>query len=97
MAIVSRLALARFLINLGKTKFLVDEAPLLGVFIHRRCYCLGSKALKKLFATAMPTNLHELQALLGQLNFVSRLIPGYKRIVRPIEVLLKSTMQPLWT
>ena len=90
-----RLALAQFLIDLGKTKLLVDEAPLLGVIIHRGCYCLGSKALKKLFATAIPTNLHELQALLGRLNFASRPILGYKRIVRPIEALLKSTMQPL--
>ena len=92
---MSRLALARFLINLGKTKFLVDEAPLLGVVIHCGCYCLGSKALKKLFAAATPMNLHELQALLGQLNFANRLIPGYKRIVHPVEALLKSTMQPL--
>ena len=97
LATVSRLALACFLMSLGKTKFLLDKAPLLGIVICCSCYCLGSKALKKLFATAIPTHLHELQALLGQLNFASRLIPGYKRIVRPIEALLKSTMQLLWT
>ena len=57
---VLHLALASFLINLGKTKFLVDEAPLLGVVIHCGCYCLGSKALKKLFVATIPTNLHEL-------------------------------------
>ena len=94
---MSCLALAHFLINLGKTKFLVDEALLLGVLIHHGCYCLGSKALKKLFAAAVPTNLHELQALLGRLNFASRRIPEYKQVVRLIEALLKSTMQPLWT
>ena len=97
LATVSRLALARFLINLGKTKFFVDKALLLGVVIHHGCYCLGSMALRKLFAAAILTNLRELQALLGRLNFASGLIPEYKHIVRPIEALLKSTMQPLWT
>ena len=62
---MSHLALAHFLINLGKTKFFIDEALLLGVVICRSCYCLGSKALKKLFAATIPTNLRELQALLG--------------------------------
>ena len=93
---MSRIALAHFLINLSKTKFLVDEAPLLGVVICHGCYCLGSKVLNKLFAAAILTNLHELQALLGRLNFASSLILRYKRIVRPIEALLKSTMQSLW-
>ena len=73
---MSHLALVRFLINLGKTKFFIDEAPLLGVVVCCGCYCLGSKALKKLFAAAIPINLCELQALLGRLNFASRPIPG---------------------
>ena len=65
LATVLRLALVHFLINLGNTKFFVDAAPLLGFVICCGCYCLGSKALKKLLAAAIPTNLRELQALLG--------------------------------
>ena len=94
---MSHLALVCFLINLGKIKFLVGKAALLGVVIHCSCYCLGSKALKKFFAAAILTNLCELQAPLGRLNFARRLILGCKCIVRPIEALLKSTMQLLLT
>ena len=54
------LASAHFLINLGKSKFLVGEAPLLGAAFHCGCYCLGSKDLKKLFVAAIATNLLEL-------------------------------------
>ena len=34
---------------------------------------------------------------MGRLNFASRLIPGYKRMVRPIEALLRTDTEPVWT
>ena len=74
-----------FMINLTKSSFLVTEATLLGFDVREGGYQLGEKALKRLFGSKIPTNLKELQGLLGRLNFVSRLIPQFKRCIKPIE------------
>ena len=54
---ISRLARAGFMLNLNKTVLLVNGAPLLGLVIAKGCYCLGEKALHKLFGVNLPWNL----------------------------------------
>ena len=60
-------------------------------------YFIGENALKKLFVVTIPESLKDLQGLFGQLNFASCLIPGYKRVVRPIEKFLQTDMALCWT
>ena len=60
-------------------------------------YQLGPKAMKKLFNTAIPGSVKQVQELLGRLNFASRLIPGYKALVKPIERLICSQNEKQWT
>ena len=60
-------------------------------------YQLGPKAMKKLFNTAIPGSIKQVQELLGRLNFASRLIPGYKALIKPIEKLISSQSEGKWT
>ena len=53
--------------------------------------------MKRLFGTTIPTNLKELQGLLGRLNYVSGLIPQFKTRVKPIERLLRASSDAHWT
>ena len=70
---------------------------MLGFDVCEGGYQLGEKALKRLFGSKIPTNLKELQGLLGRLNFVSGLIPQFKRCIKPIEWLMRMTSDAKWT
>ena len=80
-----------FMTNLTKSSFLVTEATLLGFDVREGGYQLGEKALKHLFGSKIHTNLKELQGLLGRLNFLSGLVPQFKRCIKPIKQLLRIT------
>ena len=54
---ISRLARVGFMLNLKKTVLLVNQAPLLGLVIAKGFYCLGEKALCKLFEVNLLRNL----------------------------------------
>ena len=85
------------MIILTKSSLLVTEAKLLGFDVSEGSYQLGEKALKRPFGSKIPTNLKELQGLLGRLNFVSGLIPQLKQCIKPIERLLRTTSDAKWT
>lgn len=94
---IARLAYNGYMLNLNKCVFLAKSADLLGLHVWNGRYQLGEKALAKLFLSHIPTDLKGLQGLLGRCNFASRLIPGYKKIVRPIQALLKKSQDAVWT
>jgi hypothetical protein len=54
-------------------------------------FCLGKKALGKLFATTLPKTLKQLQSVVGKLNHCSPFVTDYKRKVKPLIDLLGKT------
>ena len=50
---------------------------------------LGDKAVRTLFGSTLPKNYDELRTLMGRLSFCSSAVADYKRLVKPIERLLR--------
>ena len=69
---------------------MVCQLSLLGMVLTDSSYVIGRKALAKLLDCKPPKTIKQLQALVGKLNFAGKLIPDYKRKVKPIIGLLRS-------
>jgi hypothetical protein len=61
----------------------------LGIFGPRRGIEVGKKSMKAIDEVVPPTNLKELQSLLGKINFVRRFISNLSQKVLPFSPLLK--------
>ena len=88
---------AGMMINLHKCSFLVPRAKILGLDVTQDSYRLHEKSLKSWLQACIPTNLRELESLLGQLLWASTFIPDYKKLVGPIEALLGRRGKAVWT
>jgi hypothetical protein len=62
---------------------------ILGIFGTRRGIEIGKKSMKAIDEVIPPTNLKELQSLLGKINFVRRFISNLSQKVLPFSPLLK--------
>ena len=71
LLMIRKLVSAGFPINILKCQFLVRSLTILGVVLAEDRYCLGNKALHKLFYAGLTSDLRSLQSLLGRLNFAS--------------------------
>jgi hypothetical protein len=60
--------------NPNKCAFGVSAGEFLGFLVHERGIEVGKKSMKAIVEVVPPTNLKELQSLLGKINFVRRLI-----------------------
>jgi hypothetical protein len=61
----------------------------LGILGPRRGIEVGKKSMKAIDEVVPPTNLKELQSLLGKINFVRRFISNLSQKVLPFSPLLK--------
>lgn len=95
--VVGALVDAGFMLNLSKCWFLVSDLVVLGFRLFQHEYQLGKKALGKLLGATIPSNLRELQALMGKLNFAARFVPGYNRLSKPLKELMSHTGGNEWT
>jgi hypothetical protein len=60
--------------NPNKCAFGVSAGEFLGFLVHEGGIEIGKKSMKAIDAVVPPTNLKELQSLLGKINFVRRFI-----------------------
>ena len=97
LAVLRALARAGFMVNLRKCKFLTPNAAVLGLDLCKWGYTLGLKFLGNLQNARIPTNLKELQKLVGQLLYASPHLANFKAHIRPIEALLSGKGRVLWT
>ena len=95
--VVGALVDAGFLLNLSKCIFLAADLVVLGFRLFKHEYQLGKKALGKLLTTHIPKTQKELQGVLGKLNFASKFLPNYQRLVRPLKALLSKHSDHKWT
>lgn len=52
--------------------------------------------MRKLFATQLPRTLHDLQSLLGKLNFASQFVAHFKQLVAPLVALMGNSSDGQW-
>jgi hypothetical protein len=75
--------------NPNKCAFGVSAAEFLGFLVHEGGIEVGKKSMKDIDEVVPPTNLKELQSLLGKINFVRRFISNLSQKVLPFSPLLK--------
>lgn len=88
---------AGFMVNLSKCKFCVPKTVLLGHEVCATSYRLSQKFLARQLQAKIPRTFQSLQALLGGLLWASPFLPGYKKLVRPIEALLGAKGEAVWS
>jgi hypothetical protein len=76
-------------INPNKCAFGVSAEEFLGFLVHEGGIEVGKKSMKAIDEVVPPTNLKELQSLLGKINFVRRFISNLSQKVLPFSPLLK--------
>jgi hypothetical protein len=75
--------------NPNKCAFGVSAGEFLGFLVHEGGIEVGKKSMKAIDEVVPPTNLKELQTLLGKINFVRRLISNLSQKVLPFSPLLR--------
>jgi hypothetical protein len=75
--------------NPNKCAFGVSAGEILGFLVHEGGIEVDKKSMKAIDEVVPPTNLKELQSLLGKVNFVRRFISNLSQKVLPFSPLLK--------
>jgi hypothetical protein len=75
--------------NPNKCAFGVSAGELLGFLVHEGGIEVGKKSMKDVDEVVPPTNVKELQSLLGKINFVRRFISNLSQKVLPFSPLLR--------
>jgi hypothetical protein len=75
--------------NPNKCAFGVSAGEFLGFLVHEGGIEVGRKSMKAIDEVVPPTNLKELQSLLGKINFVRRFISNLSQKVLPFSPLLR--------
>jgi hypothetical protein len=75
--------------NPNKCAFGVSVGEFLGFLVHEGGIEVGKKSMKAIDEVVPPTNLKELQSLLGKINFVRRFISNLSQKVLPFSPLLR--------
>jgi hypothetical protein len=75
--------------NPNKCAFGVSAREFLGFLLHEGGIEVGTKSMKAIDEVVPPTNLKELQSLLGKINFVRRFISNLSQKVLPFSPLLR--------
>jgi hypothetical protein len=75
--------------NPNKCAFGVSAGEFLGFLVHEGGIEVGKKSMKAIDEVVPPTNLKELQSLLGKINFVRRFISNLSQKVLPFSPLLR--------
>jgi hypothetical protein len=78
--------------NLNKCAFGVSAEEFLGFVVHEGGIEVGKKSIKAINEVVPPTNLKEMQTLLGKINFVRRFISNLSQKVFPFSPLLRLKM-----
>jgi hypothetical protein len=74
--------------NPNKCAFGVSVDEFLGFLVHKGGIVVGKKSMEVIDKVAPPTNVTELQSLLGKVNFVRRFISKLSERILPFSPLL---------
>ena len=78
--------------SLNPTKSIFDASygKLLSYVVSKASITLDSERLKAIQNLTTPNSKKEFQAFMGKIKFVSRFIPNFAYIIKPVHYLLKS-------
>ena len=70
--------------NPKKSLFAIKEGKLLGHIISKEGVVIDPKRVFSIETLTLPRNKKEIQAFLGKINFLRRIIPNYVEILKDI-------------
>ena len=94
-AVLTKLQKAGLTLN-EKCEFSRDSVRFLGHVIDRNGIHMDPEKLKAIKEFPQPSNIHEVQRLLGMLNQLAKFTPNLASVTEPIRALLKKDTQWMW-
>ena len=83
--------------NPKKSIFAVTEGKLLGFVVSKQGINIDPERTQTIAQISMPHSKKTMQSFLGKINFVSRFIPGFTEIVRPLQKMIKKDAEFKWS
>jgi len=83
-------------LNPKKSLFLLEEGKLLGHIITKDGIIIDPDRIQAILQVPHPRNVKELQAFLGNINFLRRFIPNLAELIRLLNDMLKKDSKVKW-
>ena len=77
--------------------FAVIEGKISGDFVSKKGISIDPKRIKAIEQIPLPHNKKVMQSFMGTINFVRRFVPNFAQIVKPLQQMVKKSVQFKWT
>ncbi|XP_055620700.1 uncharacterized protein K02A2.6-like isoform X2 [Toxorhynchites rutilus septentrionalis] len=96
-SVLERLSQANIKVNFKKCKFFVTQLPYLGHLVTDKGLSPSPKKISTISQAKAPTNVAELRAFLGLINFYNKFVPNLSSRLRSLYALLANNANFDWT
>ena len=84
-------------LNPRKCVFAVIEGKLLGHVVSKKGISIDLERIKAIEEISLPHNKKGMQSFTGTINFVRRFVLDFTQIVKPLQQMVKQSVQFKWT
>ena len=77
--------------------FTITEGKLLGHVISKKGISIDPKRIKSIENIPFPHNKKDMQYFMGTINFVRRFVPEFSQIIKPLQQMVKQSVEFKWT
>ena len=84
-------------LNPKKCVFAVREGKLMGHVISKKWISIDSESIRAIEQIPLPHIKKGMQSFMGTINFVQRFVPDFAQIIKPLQQMVKQSVQFKWT
>ena len=84
-------------LNPKKCVFVVTKGKLMGHVVPNKGISIYPERIKAIEKIPLPHNKKGMQSFMGTINFVRRFVPDFAQIVKPLQQMVKQSVQFKWT
>ena len=77
--------------------FVVIEGKLMGHIVSKKGISIDPERIKAIEQIPLPHGKKTMQSFMGTINFVQRFVPDFAQIVKPLQQMVKQSVQFKWT
>ena len=77
--------------------FVVLDGKISGHIISKKGISIDPERIKAIAQIPLPHNKKGRQSFMGTINFVQRFVPDFAQIVKPLQQMVKQSVQFKWT
>ena len=77
--------------------FTITEGKLLGHVVSKKGISIDPERIKAIEQIPLPHNKKGMQSFMGTINFVRRFVPDFAQMVKPLQQMVKQSVQFKWT